>query len=462
MKTKIIATYGPALDGKGVLEKALRFIDVIRINMSHGDAPQWLDAKERIERAADRLGREVAFMADLPGPKIRLGALEHDVTVKKGEQINFYYVGSKKPINAPNPVPVEYDLAGYVKEGSLAFIGDGSPQLRVTGASDNAVTCVALEDGVLKSRKGLSIRDLKGGVSPPTDEDISLAEFAVKHGFDFIAESFVRKPEDVEKLRKESKFNSIIAKIETGDAVRSIDAIAREADALMVARGDLALDVGWTSFPAMQMEIIKSARKHGKPVIVATQLLASMVNSSKPTRSEPSDIAFAVYSGADALMLSDETAVGRYPVEALSVLSEAAVNFEIFQGHKKHYTLYESPGTLAAEITAAASDISSRYNLSHIFVPTQSGGTAMMLSRHRPNAEIVALSPDPGIRKSLKLHWGVSSIEISPYRSTDQMIKRISTIAERMGVKNYAILSGTPLRKGSTDTLKIVAPRYIE
>lgn len=321
MKTKIIATYGPSIDNKDILKDILKYVDVVRINMSHGEEDKWKRYAEWIRDAAESLGKKISIMADLPGPKIRIGKLAEEIGVENGQEVAFAYkdyAGGKN-----GAIPLEYDISAHVKVGSLVYIGESGPRLTIERLENGKIICRVLNGGVITSSKGIGVRGLSK-IAPPTEEDIKHAKFAIENSFDSFALSFVIGPQDIVRFKKSMGDVKVVAKIERGEAVADIDEICKEADMIMVARGDLAFDIGIEMIPIAQRKIIRAASKSHKPVIVATQILASMIDYPVPTRAEVNDIANAIWSGAEYLMLSDETTIGKYPLEAVKILSKVA------------------------------------------------------------------------------------------------------------------------------------------
>ena len=340
------------------------------------------------------------------------------------------------------------------RAGAYLDIGDGDAKFRINEIDKTKVITKAVADGKMSSRKGISIIGADMSISAPTSADMALARFVLKNDFDLIGMSFVKSGKDIIKMRRACGDAPIVAKIERKVAVRNIDEIAREADGVMVARGDLAMGVSLEHIPEAQKKIISAARRLGKPAILATQLLTSMINNLSPTRAEVNDIANGVAQGADCLMLSDETAVGKHPVEAVRFLSRAA---KVAEG---------IPTTLAKEypkitsinggIAFAASNLADEYKTDCIFIPTQTGYTAKMISRLRPDTDLIALTINEKVKKRLSLYYGVRSIVIGRYGTVDRMFDEVREIAKRNGIKRYIVVSGSPHIPGSTDTLKYI------
>ncbi len=447
MKTKIIATYGPGIERKSVLSKIVPHVDIFRINFSHGSKEFWLDAVENILSVSRVQGKEVSLLADLPGPKIRLGALEKEISVKKGETVTFRY---GRP--SEGRIPLGHDIYPYLTTGSSISIGDGYMSFSIKKLSKGDIICKAMNSGMLQSRKGINIRNGNVTAAPPTPEDVTFAKFAKKNNFDFIGLSFVRSAENILKMRKAAGELFIVAKIERAEAVKNIDEIAAEADGIMVARGDLAFEIPVERIPIVQAKIIRSSMKHHKPVIVATQMLASMVGSPMPTRAEVNDIAGAVMGGADCVMLSEETAVGNYPVEAVRTLAATAKSAEEMSSRNQSFKI----GGISDSITFAAAEIADNYKTECIFAPTQTGSTAMKLSALRPSSNIIALSRSSKVRRMLNMFYGVRSGEIRGYGSVDKMLRLVKEAAASRGIKRYIVVSGSPNHAGSTNTLQYI------
>ncbi len=317
MRTKIIITYGPMIKDEKILEMAVSIADIVRINLSHGSEKEWSAAIEKVRTISKRLGKSTEIMADLPGPKIRIGRLDKRRKIKKGDEVRFSFGGGAA---VPGSIPIEYDLIRYCRPGAAIYVGDGELKLEITKIGKREVTCRSYFDGIIESRKGLSLEGLEVDAEPPTSEDMELLGFAVANKCDMVAESFVRNADNIRKLRSAAKDVKIVSKIERKAALDSIDEIISESDMVMVARGDLALNVGFEKLSQAQRFIIKAAERGETPFIMATEVLASMVSKPVPTRAEVSDISNAISNNAYAIMLSNETSVGKFPLEAIDML----------------------------------------------------------------------------------------------------------------------------------------------
>ncbi len=450
-KTKIIVTYGPSLEDKKVLKNVLKYVDIVRINFSHGDQKSWVKYANNVRQISKQMGREIALLADLPGPKMRIGKLDKSITVKTSQKVTFSSDQSDK-----DAIPVEYwDFHRDCRVGMIISIGDGYLKFKVKGINGRKVRCTAISSGILEQKKGINLHNTEISAKVPTDEDVKLAKFAASNKFDFIGMSFVRSADDVNALKKILPNAFIIAKIERKEAVSRIKYIANAADAIMVARGDLALDIEIEKIPIAQRAIITASQIAHKPVIVATQVLASMVTSNIPTRAEVNDIAGAVISGTDCIMLSDETTIGKYPLEAVKVLHNTIRNAESFLDRSTNNSI--DLNEVSGSIAFAAAEIANNFNADCIFAPSQTGATAIRLSSLKPKSPIIAMVVSPETRRKLSIYHGIEPIAISRYPNTDTMFKIIEKEAQKRGFKSYVVVFGTPNKPGSTDTL-----RYIE
>jgi len=450
INTKIIVTYGPGISSELVLKRVLKYADIVRINFSHGDKAEWLGAVKKIRNVARQLGKEITLFADLPGPKVRVEKLSAPILLKKGQVVTFCYDGGK------GTIAVSYkNFHQDAKRGAVIEIGDGDARLHIKQIVGKKVIAKALEDGKISSKKGVNMFGISMRLQSPTQADIELAKFAVKNKFDFVGMSFVNSAKGIKALRGSSGKIKVIAKIERKEAVQNIDEIIREADVIMVARGDLAEEVSIERIPEVQRQIVEASRKYGKPVIVATQLLTSMMNNPTPTRAEVNDIASAVGSGVDCLMLSDETTVGRYPEEAVKFLVRtirAAESFMSYKGAERNSDVT----TLRGGIAFAAVGLADSYKTDCIFIPTRTGTTAKIISMLRPNTEAIALVVGEDVRRELAMYYGIRTVKIKLYRSMDEMLKVVGEVAAKNGMKRYIVVSGSPNKPGSTDTLKYI------
>ncbi|PIQ78304.1 pyruvate kinase [Candidatus Peregrinibacteria bacterium CG11_big_fil_rev_8_21_14_0_20_46_8] len=415
-RTKIVCTIGPASEEKAVLKKMVRAgMDVVRINFSHGTYEQARKIIKNVREVSNELGREVAIVQDLQGPKIRLGKLPAEgIRVVRGKQIVF---SVKNAIYSPvkKIVPIQYKhLAADVTAGDHILIEDGLIEVRVVSSSAKTglITCTVVTPGILKSNKGINVPTASISADPLTAKDRRDLKFGLEQGVDFIALSFVRNAEEIENLRKfiqkrKSK-SQIIAKIERHEAIMNMDEILKAADAVMVARGDLGVEVPAEYVPIYQKKIIQKCLELGRPVIVATQMLQSMIENPRPTRAEISDVATAIFDHADAIMLSNETAVGRYPVEAAATMARTAEAVEKELGrhpqllNAKQRKKLKQTDAVCLNACSLADDIGAKW----IIAITKGGYTLRELSKHRPNTPIICITPNSTVARQSALVWG--------------------------------------------------------
>jgi pyruvate kinase len=419
-KTKIVATIGPASESPEMLERLIRAgLNVARLNFSHGDFSEHAERILRI-RAAERIvGRRVAIMADLPGPKMRIGKIEPEpIQLLAGGR---FILTSDDIVGDHGRVSMSFArLPQVVKPGDLLFLNDGLVQLVVERVTGSDVHCKVAVGGELRSRKGLNLPGIDLGIRAFTDHDQACLEYALGRGVDAVSQSFVETAADMEAVRAAAKAMGknpfLVAKIERVDALRQFDEILRAADGIMVARGDLGVEVPIEEMAVRQKQLIARARLAGKPVITATQMLESMTFSRLPTRAEATDVANAILDGTDAIMLSGESAIGRFPVESVMMLARIA---SFTEGHRPATRLDElrrarehEPYTAAEAIAAVVDHALNTVPCAAVFVPTRTGTTARMISRFTPAVWIVALSGDPGVCQGLAFSYGVQAVEL--------------------------------------------------
>jgi pyruvate kinase len=421
-KTKIVATIGPASDSPEMLERLIRAgLNIARLNFSHGDFTVHGETIARIRAAEKATGYRVAIMADLPGPKMRLGKIDPEpIQLIPGDNFTLTseeVVGNKQRVNMSFK-----KLPQVVKPGNKLFLNDGLIQLRVEQVVGTEVRCEVLVGGELRSKKGLNLPGIDLGISAFTDHDRSCLEFALKNGVDAISQSFVENAADIEAVRSAAsslgKSPFIIAKIERSDALVHFDEILKASDGIMVARGDLGVEVPIEEMAIIQKHLIAKANFAGKPVITATQMLESMTNSRLPTRAESTDVANAILDGTDCIMLSGESAMGKYPEEAVAMLARIAAFTEAHRPPAQMKYPIELSGQNPPASAAEATGFLVEHALhtipsSSIFVPTRSGTTARMISRFKPSARIVAISHDAAVCQGLAFSYGVYPILIT-------------------------------------------------
>lgn len=415
-KTKIIATIGPASESPEMLERLIRAgLNVARLNFSHGDFTGHAERIVRIRSAAHATGQRVAIMADLPGPKMRVGKIEPEpIQLRPGDAFTLTsedIVGNGQRVSMSFP-----RLPQVVKPGDRLFLNDGQVQLVVERVAGNDVHCKIAVGGELRSKKGLNLPGIDLGISAFTDHDRACLAFALNHGVDAVSQSFVETAADIEAVRAAAqalgKQPFIIAKIERSDALTHFDEILKAADGMMVARGDLGVEVPIEEMAILQKQLIAKASLAGKPVITATQMLESMVSSRLPTRAESTDVANAILDGTDCIMLSGESAMGKYPEEAVSMLAKIAAFTEAHRPPTRLNDLRamcsQRPPTTAAEAIASVVEHAlETVPCAAVFVPTRTGTTARMISRFNPAVWIVALSRDAAVCQGLAFSYGV-------------------------------------------------------
>ncbi|MEO8665970.1 MAG: pyruvate kinase [Ignavibacteria bacterium] len=432
-KTKIICTIGPAVD---TVEKISMLIDAgmdaARLNFSHGTHEIHKQYIENIREAGKLKKKMIAIIQDLPGPKIRVGKLEKGAI----DLINnsTIYITSENIIGNEKIISTNYpELINDVKKNEMILLDDGNLRLRVISNEpvDNKIECEVLEGGLLKENKGINLPHTKLNLPPLTEKDIEYLGFGLQNNVDFVAMSFVRNSEDIVRLRKliYSKGQSIpiIAKIERPEAVENIDSIIHEADVIMVARGDMGVEISTEDVPLIQKVIIRKCNEAIKPVITATQMLESMIHNQSPTRAEASDIANAILDGTDCVMLSAETSTGDYPILAVTTMKKIILKTETIKKstYFKEIFIEDSPENTLHTICNSAVEIATRVNAKAIVTVTHTGKSPLLLSNHRPSAQIISASYDETIIKRCKLIWGVESILIEKrnrYRETVEMI----------------------------------------
>ena len=415
-RTKIVATIGPASDSPDMLARLIRAgMSIARLNFSHGDFASHAACIARIRAAEVAAGRQVAIMADLPGPKMRLGRIESGpIQLRPGDR---FTLTSEEVVGTAERVSMSFArLPQVVKAGDRLFLNDGLVQLLVERVVETEVHCQVAVGGELRSRKGLNLPGIHLGIGAFTDHDRACLEFALQNGVDAVSQSFVESAADIEDVRAAAKAIGhrplVIAKIERSDALAHFDDILKAADGIMVARGDLGVEVPIEEMAILQKQLIAKANLAGKPVITATQMLESMTSSRLPTRAEATDVANAILDGTDGIMLSGESAMGQYPEEAVTMLAKIAAHTEAHRPPARlddlRAVLRQSrPATAAEAIAGVVEHALGTVPCAAILVPTRTGTTARMISRFKPPAWIVAVSRDPVVRHGLRFSYGV-------------------------------------------------------
>lgn len=474
-RTKIVCTIGPASDSEEVLRAMIRAgMDVARINFSHGEDEVHLARIDRIRKVAAEEDAVVAILCDLQGPKFRLGKLAQEpIMLKKGDQLRITSDLTANGANNIFPMP-HPEFIRDVKPGEVLLLDDGALEFMVTGKDgDHTLICDVVVPGPLSSRKGVSAPASFLSSSALPDKDRKDVEVAIQAKADFLAMSFVRNGDDLRELRWLLKDRggdmALIAKVEKHEALVNIDAIIEASDGIMVARGDLGVETPAEMVPIHQKDIIRRCNLVGKPVITATQMLQSMVNNKRPTRAEATDVANAIWDGTDAVMLSNETAAGQYPIDAVQTMATIALNAETHFAldARRDFRNMSNPVNELFEKTSdsvsrAATGIAQEIGAKWIITSTMSGYTAYRVARQRPAIPIIALTPDLKTMNRMALVWGVLPMLIQDYNTIDEMLITVSrTIFDANLVKRgdvIVLVAGVPFRqRGSTNFIKIHA-----
>jgi pyruvate kinase len=458
--TKIVCTIGPASSDADTIEQlAWAGMDAARLNFSHGTHDGHLASIQGVRRAQELIGRPLAVIADLQGPKIRIGSLDAPVSLQPGGTLTLAAPGRA----GPGDLEVTFDeLAETVRPGNAVLINDGLVRARVVAVHGPRVECRVEVGGVISSSKGVNLPGTPLPIPSLTAKDLDDLAFALENGVDYVALSFVRRADDVadlcERIAGAGSAARVIAKIEKGDALDDLDAVVAVSDAVMVARGDLGVEIGVADVPLVQKQIIRTARNAGCTVITATQMLESMIHQPEPTRAEVSDVANAVLDGTAAVMLSGETAAGRYPLEAVGAMNRIcrAVEPSLAEGETGSRRR-DATGDILAH---AACDIADDLDAAVIAVPTQSGSTARQVSRFRPRRPIVAACPDPTVLQQLALDWAVVPIVIEEAASLEDLWRRTVEATVQSGLveqhERIVLTGGTRLNQpGATDHILV-------
>ncbi|MET7773601.1 pyruvate kinase [Nocardia sp. NPDC005366] len=461
-RTKIVCTLGPATATEDRIRELVESgMDVARLNFSHGEHADHAENYKKVREASDHLGRAVGILADLQGPKIRLGRFIEGRTVwATGEEVR---ITVDDVDGTHDRVSTTYkELAADAKAGDRLLVDDGKVGLTVTRVDGNDVVCRVTEGGPVSNNKGVSLPGMDVSVPALSEKDIEDLEFALKLGVDFIALSFVRSPSDVELVHdimdRVGRRVPVIGKLEKPEAIDNLEAIVLAFDAVMVARGDLGVELPLEQVPIVQKRAIQMARENAKPVIVATQMLESMIENSRPTRAEASDVANAVLDGADAVMLSGETSVGAYPIETVRTM--ARIVHAVETESTRVPPLTHVPRTKRGVISYAARDIGERLNAKALVAFTQSGDTVRRLARLHTPLPLLAFTPLPEVRSQLALTWGTETFIVPTVKTTDAMIHQVDVSLLSMGRYEkgdlVVIVAGSPPGTvGSTNLIHV-------
>lgn len=465
-RTKIVCTIGPAVDKLPTLKKLMRIgFDVARLNFSHGSHEEHRERIAKIRELNALLGSNVAILLDTKGPEIRTGVAQSNVHLQKGKNL---ILTSREVLSSADEVSISYkNLPKEVKAGDQILLDDGLIELEVQEVHGRNIKCLIKNTGDLGSKKGVNLPKVPVKLPSISEKDKEDILFGMEEDVDFIALSFVRTPEDILAVRKiigpHNKNIQIIAKIECGQAVENIEGIIEVADGIMVARGDLGVEIPIKELPGVQKSIIQKARAAAKPVIVATQMLDSMIRNPRPTRAEVSDIANSILDGTDAIMLSGETASGSYPLESLTTMNEIAVEIEkdLQMFEPKIFKKLKKSDNIVDLITYSAADIGRKINARCLMIPSNSGRTVKRVARYRPHMPIIALVDKEKLTKHLMLVWGVESFNLEgDYSGTDELIKRgEEELIKRKGYKKgdtIVVTAGIPIKQaGTTNMIKV-------
>ncbi len=460
--TRILATLGPSSNNPATIKAMIEAgANAFRLNFSHGHYDDHGAAFATIRSLADEIGRPISILADLQGPKPRIGKVKAGVILQKGDDFTFQLaevIGDKTRVHLPHSEIFEATLPGH-----RILVNDGKLQFKVTGVDKGVIKTKIVTGGSLSDRKGVNLPDVALNISPLTEKDLKDLDFALELGVDWVALSFVQRVSDLLEARSIIKDRAaIMAKIEKPQALLVLDDLIAASDGIMIARGDLGVELPPEKVPGVQKDITRICRRVGKPVIVATQMLESMISSPTPTRAEASDVATAVFDGVDCVMLSAETAAGDYPVEVLEIMHRILVEVESREGyftslahdsiggHTTYHAVAESATQLANHIGAAA-----------VVAFSSSGATAVRLSRERPGLPIVMITPNQRVRQKMNILWGINSILTDYYDDFDDALNIISQLMLKNNIGKLGdqviVVAGTPFGViGTTNTIRVL------
>ena len=465
-KTKIICTLGPSTDQEGVLrELVANGMNVARFNFSHGSHEEHLGRFEKLKAIREELGKPVAALLDTKGPEIRLKDFKNGTEMLEAGQT--FTLTTREVEGTKEICSITYkDLPQDVQPGGTIMLDDGLIKLQIITVNDTDIVCKVLNNGKIKNKKGVNVPGVHLSMPYMSQRDKDDIIFGIQQGYDFIAASFVRTAQDVYDIRNLlNQYDSnirIIAKIENREGVNNIDSILAAADAVMVARGDLGVEIDFTELPGIQKTIIDRSFSFGKPIVTATQMLDSMIVNPRPTRAEISDVANAIYDGTSAIMLSGETAAGAYPVEALKTMSAIAERTEQEGFHLRSRQMDSNPGKISvSDATAHAACLTARdVNAAAIVTVSESGTTARLLSKYRPQQPIIACVMREQVQRQLSLSWGITPLMMSLAHSTDELIEMSTALAKENGYLHNGelavVTAGVPVGvSGTTNMIKI-------
>ncbi|WP_373693596.1 pyruvate kinase [Limnofasciculus baicalensis] len=462
-RTKIICTIGPATAARENLEILVEAgMNVARLNFSHGSHEFHGETIQNLREISQQQNKPLALLQDLCGPKIRLGTLPTEgIEVKAGEEITFVLQQEGNNINEiPLPIPT---LFAMVRVGEPISINDGRVKLIVTGRDADSIRALVKIGGLLSTHKGVNLPETYLPVTSVTEKDLMDLRFGLQSGVDFVAVSFVRTAQDLEPVKRMIEAaganTRVIAKIEKREAVESFEDILNVADGIMIARGDLGVEMPLHEVPMIQKQIIRRCNQAGKPVITATQMLESMISAPDPTRAEVTDVANSILDGTDAVMLSGETAVGQYPIAAVEMMHNIALRTEesLQEGFQKSVVSSEENASITDSVAEAACRIASKLVARGIMCNSSSGGAARLISKYRPKTPIIAFTPEKTTYHQLAISWGVQPYLVSAVKTAEEMLTNVINAALQMELAEHGdkvvITSGVPIGKSGTTSL---------
>ena len=463
-KAKIVATLGPASSSAEKISELFHAgVDVFRMNFSHGSHDDHAENHRTIRALEKEVGRPIGILQDLQGPKIRIGEIaDNGCELKSGDQVEFD--SNEMPGDTSRIPLIHPEVYDAIKPGDAVLINDGRVRLEVTSCGTDNFAAKVVVGGKISDRKGVNLPDTLMNLSPLTAKDREDLAFGLELGVDWVALSFVQRPGDITEARRiVGQRAGLMAKIEKPSALHHLSEIVPLVDSIMVARGDLGVEIPPEDVPGAQKEIVRACRLAAKPVIIATQMLESMISSPAPTRAEASDVATAIYDGADAVMLSAESAVGEYPVEAVAMMSRIVHQTESHQTYRSIMDALQpviEPSAPHA-VSAAAADVANLIGAAAIVAFTSSGTTARRVARKRPEVPIISVSPDHSIARRLALLWGVHSIPSEDISSHREMVVKATMLAENEGFagprEQIVVVAGIPFGEvGSTNNLRVL------
>ena len=471
-KTKIVCTMGPNTNSEDTMRALVRNgMDIARFNFSHGDHEEQKFRMDMLKRIREEEGKPIAILLDTKGPEIRTGVLKDSkkVHLKEGET---FTLTTTECVGDETKTYITYEgLVNDVQIGSTILIDDGLIELKVKDKGNDEIVCKVINGGELGEKKGVNVPNVPVRLPAITEKDRDDIKFGVEQGVDFIAASFVRNAACIEEIKhllwEHGSDIPVIAKIENAEGIANIDDIIRVADGIMVARGDMGVEIPAEEVPHVQKEIIKKCNAKYKPVITATQMLDSMIRNPRPTRAEVTDVANAIYDGTDVVMLSGETANGKYPLEAVKMMVKIAERTEReIKGHSVEYSNLHSKRSISSAVCNAAVQTADNLGAKAIICPTISGFTARLTSKLKPEAEIIGCSPYDNVLRKMQIYWGVRPLKTATEASTDKIIEHALVVSEHAGFveegdtvivsAGIATSSDPSSKRGLTNTMRVV------